>query len=50
MPTIFAAAGWSKQKDEANGISLHVIHTHHDFRSQQHVNATLPLAYRYSAL
>ena len=50
MPTIFVAARCSNQKDEAKGISLHVIHTHHDFRSQQHVNATLPLAYCYSAL
>ena len=32
MPTICVTAGCSKQKDEAKGISLHAMHTHHDFR------------------
>ena len=50
MPTIYVAAGWNNQRDGAEGISLHVIPFFEDKRSQQHVNATLPLAYCYSAL
>ena len=32
MPTICVTAGCSNQKDEAKGISLQAMHTHHDFR------------------